>query len=265
MSLTVRSDCANVKLAHNHSKKSEASRSRKKVDKENDSAAINTSSPSSDGSTSADQCHHEFEQQPEQMHQTQPYPQRDFYRFPIKVHRAAYRYEVRALSRVREAYSFESAPLTELPRGTLVLVEEIWSNRARISSPVCGWLSVYSSRGVQLLMPLDANAAKIGGHIVFKDEMNRVRFAEVTGYDHHCGLHSVMREHHGLQWVSLRDPNLRYIPKQRAQKRVIRQAPTPEMVVNQCMSVDYPSMSTSMSMSTMLSTEAENGSVSEHP
>jgi len=142
-----------------------------------------------------------------------PRPQRDFYRFPVKVPRSAYKYEVCDIARVRAAYGMESETVTELPRGTVVTVEEIWSNRARISSPMCGWLSVYSMNGQQLLMPLDENAAKIGGHIMFKDEWKRVAYAEVIGYDHHCGLHSVMLERAGLQWVSLSDPNLRYIPQ----------------------------------------------------
>lgn len=223
-------------------------------DKENDSNAANLnsqpvnsqSSVTSDGNATANQLH--------QDHQTQLQPPslRNFYRNPVKVHRAAFQYEVCALSRVRAAYDMDSAPLTELPRGSVVSVEEIWSNRARISTPICGWLSVYSSRGLQLLMPLDAQAAKIGGHIVFKDEYNLITFAEVTGYDHHCGLHAVQLKNVGLQWVSLSDPNLRYIPQQQVsqrQKLKAAAAPKPETFVNKCMSVDYPSMSPSLSPS----------------
>lgn len=171
--------------------------------------------------SSSSSCHETESSSPSNQHNQHnqhqqmvgPRPERDFYRYPVKVHRAAYKYEVCEISRVRAAYDLQSESVTELPHGTVVSVEEIWSNRARISSPLCGWMSVYSMRGQQLLMPLDENAEKIGGHIMFQDEQRQIAYAEVTGYDHHCGLHSVMLQRAGLQWVNLNDPNLRYIPK----------------------------------------------------
>jgi len=191
--------------------------------------------------------------------QLSPLLQRDFYRDPVEVPRSAYQYEVCALSRLRAAYDMQSAPLTELPHGTVVSVEEIWSNRARISSPVCGWLSVYSLRGEQLLMPLDANAAKIGGRIVFKNEQNEIEFGKVTGYDHHCGLHAVTRERIGLQWVSLTDPNLQFIGKQQAQRPTSQAATVhgQKAFVSECLSVDYPSMSPSFPQSVYAEEEEE--------
>jgi len=185
--------------------------------------------------------------------QISPCPQQqDVCRNVVKVHRSAYQYEVCALSRVRAAYSMDSELVTELPCGSVVNVEEIWSNRARISAPICGWLSVYSSCGMQLLMPLDENAAKIGGQIVFKNEQGQIEFAEVTGYDQRCQLHAVMLKRVGLQFVSLNDPHLRYIPKEHTvmptvQERAVptSQFPRLQTFVTECMSVDYPSMSPS--------------------
>jgi len=95
-------------------------------------------------------------------------------------------------------------------------------------------------------MPLDANAAKIGGHIMFKNERNQIEVAEVTGYDHLSGLHSVVLGRVGLQLVSLNDPNLRYIPKPPAQTPMSQAAATSKQTSRfmiECMSVDYPSMS----------------------
>jgi len=172
----------------------------------------NLKSPSRSSSCLENDASNLHNQHNQHQQMVSPRPQRDFYRFPVKVHRAAYKYEVCDISIVRVAYDLESEMMTELPHGTVVSVEEIWSNRARISSPLCGWMSVYSSRGQQLLMPLDAEAAKIGGQIMFQDENQRIAYAEVKGYDHHCGLHSVMLERAGLQWVNLNDPNLRFIP-----------------------------------------------------
>jgi len=51
------------------------------------------------------------------------------------------------LAKIREGYSLESKPVSELAMNTKVEVTQVQGNRAQISSPVKGWLSITTKNG----------------------------------------------------------------------------------------------------------------------
>jgi len=56
----------------------------------------------------------------------------------------------RRLAQVRKGDSLQSEKVTELPAKTFVEVQEVCGNRARISSPAKGWVSIVTKRGLLL-------------------------------------------------------------------------------------------------------------------
>lgn len=56
----------------------------------------------------------------------------------------------RRLAQVRKGDSLQSEKVTELPAQTFVEVQEVCGNRARISSPAKGWVSIVTKRGLLL-------------------------------------------------------------------------------------------------------------------
>merc|ERR1719229_1548612 len=82
------------------------------------------------------------------------------------------RFEVQVQARVRVGEDLSSQHLTDLPEGSVVTVEEIISRRARISRPLCGWLSVTSKFGARIILPTNSKYSKIGGKVMFKRPIN---------------------------------------------------------------------------------------------
>jgi hypothetical protein len=60
---------------------------------------------------------------------------------------------------IRDEESVDSKFITKLPRGTLVLVDEIKDRRVHIVSPVKGWTSMHTTSATPLviLQPLDSD------------------------------------------------------------------------------------------------------------
>mmetsp|Transcript_57421 Transcript_57421/g.95408 ORF Transcript_57421/g.95408 Transcript_57421/m.95408 type:complete len:291 (+) Transcript_57421:52-924(+) len=61
------------------------------------------------------------------------------------------RFELQIQARVRVGNDLRSEHVTDLPEGTLVTVEQIVERRARISRPVCGWISCTSKFGGRII------------------------------------------------------------------------------------------------------------------
>eukprot|EP01084_Bolivina_argentea_P257904 434599_1 len=136
-------------------------------------------------------------------------------------------YEVIAQARVRSGYELTSRYITDLPEGSVLTVEEIRNNRARIIGPIYGWISIISKYGIQIIMPLNKHTAKIGGSVIFTKKIKQINsiqthyetiHGKIIEYNQKYGMHKIQCKNGTQQWISLKDPNIHYIPKNQSMK-----------------------------------------------
>jgi len=104
----------------------------------------------------------------------------------------------------------------------VITVEEIRANRARISAPICGWLSLTSKYDDKIIRPLNS---KIGGKVyVYTTDTKGIPATyctEIIDYSVTSALYQIQYKDEPYlgktQWIDLRSPACYYVPKQRPQ------------------------------------------------
>eukprot|EP01083_Nonionella_stella_P161173 527550_1 len=159
------------------------------------------------------------------------------------------RFEVQVQARVRVGQDLSSQHLTDLPEGSVVTVEEIIDRRARISRPLCGWLSVTSKFGARIILPTNSKYSKIGGKVMFKRPIyNQQVTAKVVDYIEETQMYKVSFGDGQTQMVDFEDTNVQFISQHKAvkvQKPLDGAAPTftlqtSQAFFNQFFCKDYP-------------------------
>ena len=138
-------------------------------------------------------------------------------------HSFPFRYEVFVQARVREGCALNTAHITDLPVGSIVTVEEIKQNRARISAPCVGWLSIVSKLGKYIIMQRNEQTDKIGRKVIIssfpiqkynKLQCKQLSNATVIDYNPKCNLHQIQYQNAVTQWMHLHNnPSVHYIQK----------------------------------------------------
>merc|ERR1719334_2541995 len=177
------------------------------------------------------------------------------------------RFEVQVQARVRVGEDLSSAYLTDLPEGSVVTVEEIVDRRARISRPLCGWLSVTSKFGARIILPTNIKYSKIGGKVVIKGPIPGLassastRYplnAKVVDYNEEKAKYKVRFDDGNSQWIDIEHANVTFISQHKAvkvQKPLDGTAPTftlqtSQAFFNQFFCKDYPSYQAQSSSTT---------------
>ena len=115
-----------------------------------------------------------------------------------------------------------SQHLTDLPEGSVVTVEEIIERRARISRPLCGWLSVTSKFGARIILPTNSKYSKIGGKVMFQRPISgqqqlpngtypQYKHAKVVDYNEENNSYKVRFDDNTSQWIDIEDQNVTFI------------------------------------------------------
>jgi len=137
----------------------------------------------------------------------------DATQFPLK-------YEVMLQARVRTGYDLKTEHITDLPEGSIVTIEEFLHNRAKISAPCRGWISVKSQYGERIVMPKTKEFSRIGGKVLFKRPIYGQPLMEdgrypmsgiLVDYDEKRRLYQVKYLDGNIQWIDLRDPNIMFM------------------------------------------------------
>jgi len=158
------------------------------------------------------------------------------------------RFEVQVQARVRVDRELTSHYLTDLPEGSVVTVEEIVDRRARISRPLCGWLSVTSKFGARIILPTNSKYSKIGGKVIFKRPTANGATAKVIDFNDERNLYKVRYDDGNTQWIDIEDQNIQFVSQHKAvkvQKPLDGTAPTftlqtSQAFFNQFFCKDYP-------------------------
>eukprot|EP00486_Rosalina_sp_Unknown_P009721 CAMPEP_0201591948 /NCGR_PEP_ID=MMETSP0190_2-20130828/189975_1 /ASSEMBLY_ACC=CAM_ASM_000263 /TAXON_ID=37353 /ORGANISM="Rosalina sp." /LENGTH=825 /DNA_ID=CAMNT_0048050493 /DNA_START=130 /DNA_END=2604 /DNA_ORIENTATION=+ len=168
------------------------------------------------------------------------------------------RFEVQVQARVRVEKDLSSQHLTDLPEGSVVTVEEISDRRARISRPLCGWLSVTSKFGARIILPTNSKYSKIGGKVMFKQPIRgqqlpngttpQYNHAKVVDYNEENNSYKVRMDDNTSQWIDIEAQNVTFISQHKAvkvQKPLDGTAPTftlqtSQAFFNQFFCKDYP-------------------------
>jgi len=137
------------------------------------------------------------------------------------------RFEVQVQARVRTGQDLTSAYLTDLPEGSVVTVEEIVDRRARISRPLCGWLSVTSKFGARIILPTNSKYSKIGGKVLFKKAINGQQqmqngqypqSGKVIDFNDERNLYKVRYDDGTSQWIDIENPSVQFVSQHRSVK-----------------------------------------------
>ena len=125
------------------------------------------------------------------------------------------RFEVQVQARVRVGQDLSSQHLTDLPEGSVVTVEEIIDRRARISRPLCGWLSVKSKFGARIILPTNSKYSKIGGKVVFNPPIQgpqiKYTHAKVVDYNEERNLYKVRFDDNSSRLIDIEAASITFI------------------------------------------------------